>query len=437
VHNVHVVEQAKCVGRPWPADRTGIRGLLVSWQEELRRLDEELAAGQLSADEYRARRDQVLSSAVGVQDQQPQPPASSSADATQVIAPISPPGGTPQPNAGDAERTQAVAWQQQPPRPPRPGDPDATAYVPPVQSQPFSPPGGFAPPPQGADDNPERTQVVRNTGEYQPSYQSYSQQPPAQPGWNQVPPGSAAPPWGTDDSGPAHNPNDLSWMRQGPESYFETKSGSGKKKVISIVAAVVVLLLAGFAIWWFGLRSDSTPVAGQTGTPTTTAPSTTPPPPSVAPTRVPPMPGKASDKNGTMSVDEAVQKEFLNPAEASSIKVAGAAYVSCQASTNNPFDYTVLLVNTKSVADAERLAQTLQRPGSGTGLQPVADRAGLPQSVGVFKAVLPDHTTYRAVYVSGAAVIRVDVNQAPATDTAVTKEFQGVMKAMLENVPNS
>ncbi|MEQ0561390.1 hypothetical protein ABJI51_26700 [Amycolatopsis sp. NEAU-NG30] len=407
----------------------------MSWQEELRRLDEELAAGQLSADEYRARRDQVLSSAVGVQDQQPQQPASN-ADATQVIAPVSPPGGTPQPTPqpGDAERTQAVSWQAQQGRP---GDPNATAYVPPVQAQPFSPPGGFAPPQPGADDNPERTQVVRNTGDFQPNYQGYSQQPPAQPGWNQVPPAAAAPPWGADDTGSAHNPNDLSWMRQGPESYFETKSGSGKKKVLSIVAAVVVVLLAGFAIWWFGLRGDSTQTAGPTNAPTSAAPSTTPPPPSVAPTRVPPMPGKASDKNGTMSVDDAVQKEFLNAAEASSIKAAGSAYVTCQASSNTPFDYTVLLVNTKSVADANRLAQTLQRPAASTGLQTVSDHAGLPQSVAVFKAVLPDHTTYRAVYVSGAAVIRVDVNQAPATDTAVTKEFQGVMKAMLENVPNS
>lgn len=421
-----------------PIDQTGIRGLLVSWQEELRRLDEELAAGQLSADEYRTRRDQVLSSAVGVQDQQPPQAPSPSADATQVIAPVSPPGGTPQaqPNQpGDAERTQAVSWQAQQPH----TGAGATAFVPPVQSQPFSPPGGFVPPPN-PDDNPERTQVVRNTGEYQPNYQGYSQQPPpAQQGWNQVPPGAAAPPWGTQDTGAPHDPNDLSWMRQGPESYFETKSGSGKKKVITIVAAVLVVLLAGFAIWWFGLRSDSSSVAGppSAGNSTSAAPSTPAPPPTVAPTRVPPMPGKASSKNGTLSVDDAVQNEFLVGAEATSIKAAGAAYVTCQTSTNNPFDYTVLLVNTKSVEDANRLAQALQKPASSTGLQPVADHAGLPQSVSVFKAVLSDHTTYRAVYVSGAAVVRVDVNQAPATDTAVTKEFEGVMKAMLENVPNS
>jgi hypothetical protein len=413
----------------------------VSWQEELRWLDEELAAGQLSADDYRVRRDQVLSSAVGVQDQQPPQPPSPSADETQVIAPVSPPGGIPQaqPNQQDpaAERTQAVSWQAQQAQQ---GQGGATAFVPPVPSQPFSPPGGFAQQPQGADDNPERTQVVRNTGEYQPNYQGYSQQPPpAQPGWNQVPPGAAAPPWSAEDAGPPHNPNDLGWMRQGPESYFETKSGSGKKKVITIVAAVLVVLLAGFAIWWFGLRGDSNSVANPTSgnNPTSAAPSTTPPPPSVAPTRVPPMPGKASAKNGTMSVDDAVQNEFVVDTEATAIKAAGSAYVTCQASSNNPFDYTVLLVNTKSVADATRLAQALQKPADSTGLQPVADHAGLPQSVAVFKAVLSDHTTYRAVYVSGAAVVRVDVNQAPATDTAVTKEFEGVMRAMLENVPNS
>ena len=57
-------------------------------------------------------------------------------------------------------------------------------------------PGGAA----AGDDSPERTQVVRNTGEYQPNYGEYTQQqPPAQPGWNQVPPGAAAPPWGGAD----------------------------------------------------------------------------------------------------------------------------------------------------------------------------------------------------------------------------------------------
>ncbi|GAB3139256.1 hypothetical protein GCM10027258_17960 [Amycolatopsis stemonae] len=403
----------------------------MSWQEELRRLDEELAAGKLSADDYRLRRDQVLSSAVGVENQQPPQQAPSSADETQVISPVSPPGGIPQPNqgGGDAERTQAVSWH------PQQAQPGATAYVP--QSQPFSPSGGF-PAPQNAEDSPERTQVVRNTGEYQPNYGEYAQQQPAQPGWNQVPPGAAAPPWGGGDPGAPHGSNDLNWMRQGPESYFETKSGSGKKKGIVIVAAVLVVLLAGFAVWWFGLRSDSNSVADpSTSNSPTSAPTTSAPPPSVAPTRVPPMPGKASEKNGTMSVDDAVDKEFLTAAEATSVKSAGSAYVSCQASTNTPFDYTVVLVNTKSVEDANRLAQSLQKPAASTSLQPVADHAGLPQSVSVFKAVLSDHTTYRAVYVSGAAVLRVDVNQAPATDTAVTKEFQGVMKAMLENVPNS
>jgi hypothetical protein len=408
----------------------------VSWQEELRRLDEELAAGKLSADDYRLRRDQVLSSAVGVANQQ-QPPqqSSSNADETQVISPVSPPGGTPQPNqGGDAERTQAVSWH---PQQAQPGGAGATAYVP--QSQPFSPSGGFPAAPPNSDDSPERTQVVRNTGEYQPNYGEYTQQPPGQPGWNQVPAGAAAPPWGITEPGAPSGSNDLSWMRQGPESYFETKSGSGKKKGVIIVAAVLVVLLAGFAIWWFGLRSGSNSVAdpSTSNSPTSAAPTTSAPPPSVAPTRVPPMPGKASEKNGTMSVDDAVGKEFLTAAEATAVKSTGSAYVSCQASTNTPFDYTVVLVNTKSVEDANRLAEAMRKPAASTSLQPVADHAGLQQSVSVFKAVLSDHTTYRAVYVSGAAVLRVDVSQAPATDTSVTKEFQGVMKAMLENVPNS
>src|SRR3954468_24584265 len=55
VHNVRVRGAGASFGE---------RGPGVSWQDELRKLDEELAAGQISADDYRVRRDQVLSSAV-------------------------------------------------------------------------------------------------------------------------------------------------------------------------------------------------------------------------------------------------------------------------------------------------------------------------------------------------------------------------------------
>ena len=84
------------------------RGPGLSWQEQLRQLDEELAAGQISADDYRLRRDSVLSAAVNVDPQAGQT-GSSEAESTHIIAPVSPPQGQPQaPAAPAGDQTQIV-----------------------------------------------------------------------------------------------------------------------------------------------------------------------------------------------------------------------------------------------------------------------------------------------------------------------------------------
>ncbi|TVT34247.1 flagellar basal body protein FliL, partial [Amycolatopsis rhizosphaerae] len=58
----------------------------MTWQEELRKLDEDLASGTLSADAYRARRDQILSAAVTSGDPGSQPnQGGEQANATQII----------------------------------------------------------------------------------------------------------------------------------------------------------------------------------------------------------------------------------------------------------------------------------------------------------------------------------------------------------------
>src|SRR5690606_859358 len=167
-----------------------IGGLTVSWQEELRKLDEELASGRLSADDYRVRRDQVLSSAVtsgenpaeGQQAQpqqaQPQQPpaqpdqsADSSANSTQITSPASLPQGNPQQHAegnqlATAERTQVVSpWQGQPQQQP-------PQY--PQQPGPVSPAAGFQQP--------------------GPASPAAGFQQPAQP-WN-APQADQSPPWG-------------------------------------------------------------------------------------------------------------------------------------------------------------------------------------------------------------------------------------------------
>lgn len=285
----------------------------MSWQEELRRLDEELASGRLSADDYRIRRDQVLSSAVGQQDQPAPPPPSQSADSTQVIAPVSPPGGVPQqqpqapqqpPADGGAERTQVVqSWQTQ--QPPADAGPERTQVVQPQQHQPqahYSPPGGF---PQGAPSSPPG---------------GFPQQQP----WNAAE-SDQTPPWGGGDLPPlGPSGGDSEWVRQGPEYFSDKPKKSNGKKIGAIVGAVIVLAGIAFGAYWLWGRDS-----GGGGTEQTTAQhsqsSAAPKPPD--PLGVASMPGKAETHDDVTSFSQVDTLKYLNPQELSAYQAAGTSKV--------------------------------------------------------------------------------------------------------------
>lgn len=214
----------------------------MSWQEELRKLDEELAAGRLSADEYRVRRDQVLSSAVSVGDTSAGSSSSSpeqsgvdqsaeqdnhntSSEQTQVVRPVNPQSSAEStqvvrnPNLADQHQSMG-GWHAQPPH-------SQGNFQ---QAHPGSPPAGFNLPQQGA--------------------------------WN-APDTDMSPPWGGSDFPPIAPPTESEWARQGPET-FETKPRTGKGKVIGIVAAVVAVVLAAATVTYFAAFNDSGTTA-QTG----------------------------------------------------------------------------------------------------------------------------------------------------------------------------
>ncbi len=270
----------------------------MSWQEELRKLDDELATGRISADEYRVRRDKVLASAVS----SPQAaPAGQTGhpEATQTIQPVQPPaeGGTPdrtpvvpgaqspagQPPTGP-DRTQVVqGWQTA--RPNTGGDPDRTQVVP-GQS------GGFAPPPGG--------------------YPQHQAPPP----WSTQQDANDAPPWAGSEFPPLNAAQNYDWLRQGPEVFDEKPKGK-RGLVIGIVVAVVVLALAGGAVWWFTASpDDETPPVGQTTTapPTTTTPAGPPRP-------LEGVDGQVDDANsGDITVADAGKKSQFSPDE---VKIFG------------------------------------------------------------------------------------------------------------------
>ncbi|MFD6065877.1 DUF1707 domain-containing protein [Amycolatopsis lurida] len=404
----------------------------MTWQEELRRLDEELAAGKLTADDYRTRRDQVLSQAVSFEHPQaPQVPGANPAE-TQIIQPVAPPGQPPQPSAdatqvvsasdtGAAERTQVVPpWQpqQQPPQQQHP------------QQHPGSPAGGFQQP------YPQRP------GEHSPSGGFAQPAPPPQQqgGWNT--PEDQSPPWGGSEFPPlAPSGNDTSWVSQGPES-FQIKPSSGSKRKI-VIAAIAVVVLAGVGVGVWALLSNTVgdnPTAQQTS-----SQQQPPPPPSTTPLPEPPaakpepsanaaaltdLTGTPRAGGGTFDIAKLKTAKFLP--EPMIAQIERAKMTECLLKTNTDGEVTLSLI-ALDFPDAQGASKVAQEYGNAQlegGL--TADRDLAMRGVPVFLGNSPDSTVYRAVYVLYNRVIIVE---AFGPEAQAEQAFRTLLNAQVQKAP--
>jgi len=384
----------------------------MSWQEDLQQLDRALAAGQISADDYRLRRDEVLAIAAQAQpgaapqqqQQQPQqqqgpfPPPfrwgqSDGTEATQVVQP------------GDSERTQVV-------RPVTPQSPDSerTQFVRPTQPN-----------------DGERTQVVQSgtpSGGF--PAQIFPQQPPAPPAWQDT---NSAPPWGTSD-GDGGNV----WANvQGPEVFTENDRG-GKGKVVALV--VVALLLVGtgvgaYFLWGPG-KGEST--AGGTTTSSQETSSTKPSPPPVRKTPDGPfveVEGKTSQFK-TLDMADALVAKVPTFDEAQLLQQSGVTSVRFAVSQDDGTKLSQGIWAFKSTNPTATLAAIEQ-------LYQAAQFTLLPASPkGVPIRHLPitaanSTSTYRAHYISTDFVVRVE---AYAPDEAAAKlAFDTLLQRQLAKFP--
>ncbi|MDT8910355.1 hypothetical protein [Amycolatopsis sp. PS_44_ISF1] len=395
----------------------------MSWQEELRRLDEELASGRLSADDYRIRRDQVLSSAVGQQDPAPQPQPNSSADSTQVIAPVSPPHGVPQQPpatppqpAGDqsAERTQAVSWQQQPQQTPH-TDVSRTEYVQPQPQPPqpqYSPSGGFS---------PAGPQSQSPSGGF-----PHSPQAP----WN-APEGDQSPPWGGDSGTTGGSDSDWS-VRQGPEFFSEKPKNSGNgKKIGAIVGAVVVLAALAFGAYLLWGR-DNGNGGDQQAAPTQQAPSSAPKPPD--PMAVGAMPGQAETHDDITSFGQVDSLKYLNPQELEAYQAAGAGKVKFVVYKLDNGDHLTLLITQASSAKAAKTAaEKLEQIQVTNG----AKRDSTAPD-GVYATTIDQKdgqsAQARGHYAHGKVIVRVE-SSGPGSLSQVKTDFTSALSAQLTALP--
>ncbi|TVT23178.1 hypothetical protein FNH06_10820 [Amycolatopsis acidiphila] len=377
----------------------------------MRKLDEELASGRLSADDYRVRRDQVLSSAVGQPDAQPaQQPGS--ADSTQVIAPISPPQGTPQPappQDNSAERTQAVPqWQQQ--QPAQPPEAARTEYVAPPQQQqvPYSPPGGF---PQAGPVSPPG---------------GFPQTPPP---WN-APDSDQSPPWGGGDLPPLTPSGDPGWIQQGPESFDnKPKKGNGAK-IGAIVAAVVVLAGIAFGAYMLWGRSSTSASGGGQTTTTQAAPSSQTPPDPMA---VAQLPGTVENFDRIKSFSQIPALNYLTSNELSAYQTAGAGDTKFVARRLPDGSRVLMLLTTVSDPQAAQKAAgdllAIQIRNGGTRVVDVPDGV-LASSI---DAKGGNPAQVRAHYAHQNVVVRIEVSN-PNAQTAQT-DFTSILNSQLKVLP--
>ncbi len=370
----------------------------MSWQDELRNLDEELAAGRLSAEDYRRRSDELNA----------QEPSGQPASVDAVPSPPFPPAfrwetalpsettqGTEPVGDDEAERTQVVHGAS-----------------PPTQSPPTQ-----SPPAQSPDDF-DRTQVV-SAGQRPPQHRldrgGFSPRSLFEPRNAQ----DSAPPWASSDLPPIQEPGS-GWMMQGPEA-FEPERESGTWRIVWAVVAVVVLLglaIGSYALW--GRDDAPTP---QPGPPTAEQQAPDP----LMPADI----GGAEESKDVETFADLDAVGFLTQSELGVLENAAAGDARLLISNFDEGKATVLVTRVGSPEQAVVARDELTSLLLSFGFGP---RSAPP---GVNAVELPDgaETTpkLRAVYLSGDILVRLEmVGPDPA---GVAAKFDDVLSQQLEVLP--
>ena len=386
----------------------------MAWRDEMNALDSDVAAGRITAEEYRTKRDELLASsgsgAAGGSNPFP-PPFRWGAEAT----------GGPQ-DPGVADRTQVVRRGSTP-------DADRTQVVRPAPAVP-----GAATP------DADRTQVVR-PGAPRPD-QAFS---PGSPPWQatQAPagpppssrPGGTTPPWNTDFT-----------PRQGPDSFGDFRARPTQARWMALVVALVVAVVVIGAITFLVQRGDGSGTAG--GAATTTSVTVGPPgAPSTAPrtTKEPATPGRIlsgldgrsdTSNSGNTTVTEAASRSQFSLDEAALLATCGATAGTVDVLYGVSWYTRTHAFSCKSPAAASSTAAALLQKQAGYGF---VDGG----TVGSVRAVTLDTATdvpaapfdQRAFYVSGTSVVRVEVRGTTRADA--NRGLSAVLGAALDNLPSS
>ncbi len=349
----------------------------MSWQEELRRLDAELAAGTISSGEHRRRREDILAEVSGAplvsfsaSPTAPGEPASPTEDTGQKRAerPEEAPGGPATNAAGDSgwqttNPAQATAEPTStasptPPPSPRPAPVNAAALL--STTRPTT-----APSP--ADERP--TELIH--------FSHFSQPPP-----------SNDPPVPSESDRPRRA--GLTW--------------------VAISGAVFLALGAVIGgVWWLGQdRSEPPPPAAGASADAGVTPTG-----AQLADRLPTLPGEQSPNNSTMSVGRGAELGLYSEEAAEFLTTHGVTEVIARGSLNGSTDYLLLVLRTGSPAQAQEVTEYLYRV---TLPEKVGHSEGPPRTA---SGVAGQRQVNGAWYASGENAVVLMVTQPTGGDQEV------------------
>ncbi|UUV28302.1 hypothetical protein NQK81_26235 [Amycolatopsis roodepoortensis] len=319
----------------------------MSWQDELRQLDVELASGRIGHTEHRKRRDELLAEASG------------GAMPSPVASPLRHPAG-PWHSTNPAARPAELPTVTLPPVPPPSTEPrEAPTSEPPKGRRALpSLPDHKTTAPSPADINP--TVYLR----------AEPPQPRRDPGTRQLP--RNLPSLAPDDAVPQHRAPAL-------EDYAVV----GKKKPTWLFIAAGVLVVLGLIIGgtvWLGAPKggdQQSPPAIAQAPDALGGPGAAQPEPALE-DRVPALPGSPLPENSTVSLDKGVELKLFQKESAQIFAQHGVTSVVFRGSSDGDTGYLAYAVPTRSDEDAKAVVAYLMQASQAGGF---ALRPGDPEVV--------------------------------------------------------
>jgi hypothetical protein len=405
----------------------------MTWQEELRQLDSALAGGELAANEYRKRRDEILAAASSAQTPSPVigPPAGprpagaeeDNAEVTQIVSVDNGGSSGNGVSGGSASSASSGAGETE-----QVSEADATQIISdPTEHEQTQVVTQQAPADQtqviAATTDERTTPALPPQVPQQSPWAAHRPDPNAPTGVFPRPPQPMLPP-------PTVTPMDA----QDLFASNKAPRDSGTKPWLVALIALVVLALAGSAVWYFALRDDS----ASTADPAPKQTSETPKPPKPVDIASITLPGEAAKNSGEMDIVKAGELKVIAPAEAALLADAGVDPMVYSGSADGNFRYLLYSYQSDDVEAAKKLTDAIADVQKNIGLKETEVTGSDPIADGVAVTGVSNSSAaaLRGLYSYGDTTIQLCVLQVPTGDAGeLNTNFAAALKAVTDAAP--